>query len=179
MLRIAAFLLALVFFPIFLISLFVSFFSVVQSPETRTNGANVYNNINISYQYVRSFQNSHQRLPEASEFASWANEYSNTNKLQLDLNVRYHKTDFPPELLRIAGAPPYDAFYFEAFNGDFYAYYPSWYKNGKIGLVPDNVRFFGLSLIEYYAILMAIILLTGFLSISLIFGTIFGSRRFN
>ncbi|HOY70292.1 MAG TPA: hypothetical protein PL131_06980 [Methylotenera sp.] len=108
----------------------------------------VVGNLKEAKQYVIDFNKNHGRLPKTEEFNNWAN-----NKFGDPVPYEYHKSNFPSDLIRLAGEPPSGAFYFDAWNGEIFAYYASWYKDGSVGLVPDREYYFGGSAYMHYLII--------------------------
>jgi len=123
-----------------------------QSNPEHLSKRGAVDNLGDAQQFVIEFKQNHKRLPELEEFNAWAHEHSG------DPAYGYRKSDFPKDLIRLAGEPPQDAYYFNAWNGDIWAYYASWYENGTVGLITDKDYYWGGSRLMHSIIFIGLFL---------------------
>lgn len=104
-------------------------------------------------EFVVEFQRSHVRLPELEELRAWELEFRPNSD-----GIDYHKSDFPDDLIRLAGNPPKDAFYFTSWDDGVSLYYASWYENGTVGLITDKDYYWGGSRLMHSIIFIGLFL---------------------
>lgn len=121
------------------------------NPEQISKGS--AGNLGEAQQFVIDFQQSHKRLPELEEFNTWSHEDDSGRIL-----CGYHKSDFPNDLIRLAGKSPQDAYYFTCWDDDVTSYYTSWYENGTVGLITDKDYYWGGSRLMHALIFIGLFL---------------------
>lgn len=145
-----------------LLVLVIGLFSYQWNPEhTFKRSPGPY--IDSAKDFIMEFQQSHTRLPELDEFKAWNIEHMPKYYEGLD----YHKSDFPDDLVRLAGKPPQDAYYFNVWDDSAMSYYASWYESGNVGLITDNGYYWGGSRSMHCIITLGLFVFFGFISVYL------------
>jgi hypothetical protein len=153
--RFGEFLLGTIFLVVCLLSLAISALFYQWNPK-HTVKRSPGDYIDSAKHFIIEFQQSHARLPEFEEFKAWNIEHIPTFSEGID----YHKSDFPDDLIRLAGDPPQDAYYFNVWD-DVTLYYASWYENGAVGLIKDRDYYWGGSRIMHCVITLGLFLFFG------------------
>ena len=152
--RFGKFLLGTFFLAVSFLALAIGAISYQWNPEhTFNRSPGPY--IDSAKHFIIEFQKSHARLPEIEEFKAW-----NIEHIPNSDGIEYHKSDFPDDLIKLAGKPPQDAYYFNVWD-DVTLYYASWYENGTVGLITDNDYYWGGSRIMHCIITLGLFLFFG------------------
>jgi hypothetical protein len=153
--RLCIFLLGTFFLAVCFLTLFISALFYQWNPEhTVKRSPGSY--IDSAKHFIIEFQQGHARLPELEEFKAWNIEHMP----RYSDGIYYHKSDFPDDLIRLAGKPPQDAYYFDVWD-DVNLYYASWYENGTVGLISDSDYYWGGSRIMHWIITLGLFLFFG------------------
>lgn len=103
--------------------------------------------------FIIKFQKSNARLPKLKEFKAWDPYCTPENPKGL----AYYNSNFPSDLIRLAGEPPKDAYYFEVWDVDAgTTYYASWYENGNVGIISDKDYYWGGSRVMHATITLSL-----------------------
>lgn len=138
--RLGAFLMGLFFLAVCFLMLAVGATFYQWNPEHTLKH---HYEVSPSQQFIAEFQRSHARLPELEEFEAWNTSFYLKYSGERDYNY-YHKTDFPDDLVRLAGKPPQNAYYLDSSDVDAGSIYlASWYENGTVGLITDKEYYWG------------------------------------
>ena len=153
--RLGKFLLGTFFLALCFLAVVISALVYQWNPEhTFNRSPGLY--IDSAKHFIIQFQKSHARLPELEEFKAWNIEHMPRYSDGID----YQKSDFPSDLIRLAGKPPQDAYYFTVWDDVTY-YYASWYENGTVGLITDNDYYWGGSRVMHCIITLGLFLFFG------------------
>jgi hypothetical protein len=100
-------------------------------PHTVENGEEISNAFAASSNFIKSFQEANQRLPNEVEFESWKAQQKGASPRIASVKI-IAANELPLDAQRLFGTPPANSFALSLWRGEWYEHYAAWAQKSTI-----------------------------------------------
>ena len=100
-------------------------------PHTVENGEEIYSAFAASSNFIKSFQEANQRLPNEVEFESWKAKQKGATPRIASVKITAANV-LPLNAQRLFGTPPANSFALSLWRGEWYEHYAAWSQKSTI-----------------------------------------------
>ena len=100
--------------------------------ETSQHSREIEKSFFLASAVVEEFKKTNGRLPTRSEFTAWADTQPDRAYSAKHLRLLVVQSQFPDEIVKKFGAPPYDGYIIEMWRGEWFEYFVSWKNDSTL-----------------------------------------------
>ena len=106
--------------------------SVWMAKETSQHSREIGRSFSLASAMVKEFKKTNGRLPSESEFTTWADTQPDRPLSAKHMRILVAQSQFPDEIIKRFGAPPYDGYIIEMWRGEWFEYFVSWKNDSAL-----------------------------------------------